>query len=482
MRPTLPARRASLRRLATLGSGLGAAWLTPTWVRAQTTQTDPTAPTAQATQMAAPVLQPLLQQRLAYEGVALAAAHIAPQQAGPDFGFAAARGSAPDADTLFELGSITKTFTALLLADAVLRDEVKLDDAVEAVLPQGLKLRDSQGQPLRWRDLATHRSGLPRLPGNLHEAGGPDPYARYGWAEMQLFLQGWQARQPRDTAYAYSNLGYGLLGQALGLRAGLDYPSLLSQRVLQPLGLAGQIGLAAGPGQRLLPGHDPEGRPVPHWHFQPAMAGAGALLGSARGLARYAQAALGLMDHPLQAAFTLCLQPHGQGPNPRNPVGLAWGLAPLFDRTVFNHDGATAGFSSSLWLDPSRRRASLLLANARVEVTDLALHVLEPKVPPKNMALTRQAAQPLSAEVLAPLAGLYALNPQFKLRVRADGERLFAQASGQGEFELFAKPASEARRFFARITPLEVVFEGAAGPAQALTLYQGGNALRFVKE
>ncbi|MGK3151714.1 serine hydrolase domain-containing protein, partial [Staphylococcus shinii] len=92
-------------------------------------------------------------------------------------------GPRPDADSRFEIGSITKTFTALLLADAVVRGDLKLDGAVEAALPDSLRLRDSAGAPLRWRDLATHRSGLPRLATNMTPAR-PDPYADYDWASL----------------------------------------------------------------------------------------------------------------------------------------------------------------------------------------------------------------------------------------------------------------------------------------------------------
>ncbi|MFT3718389.1 serine hydrolase [Pseudorhodoferax sp.] len=460
----VPTRRTSLKAAAALA--LQGAWPGPSLAQA--------APTPRSEGP----LGPLLARRLQHQGVALAAMRIRQGQA--EHGSAAVRGPLPDALDLFALGSITKTFTALLLADAVVRGEIRLDDAVEDVLPDGLRLRDSRDQPLRWRDLATHRSGLPRLPGNLLTAGAADPYAGYGWREMALFLRGWRGSRPRDTQYAYSNLGYGLLGQALALRAGAgDYPALLARRVLQPLGLAADIGFAAPAGRRTVQGHDADGRPAGPWHFEPAMAGAGALLGCTRGLQRYAQAALGAFEHPLQPAFTLCLQRHGDGPGPINPVGLAWLLAPLDGRTLFNHEGATAGFAASLWLDPVRRTAAAVLSGAATEVGDLALHLAAPEVPPKDFAATRQAAMELPADAVAPLTGVYAFTPQFKLQLRAEGARLFAQATGQGEFELFAQGP---RRFFARVTPLEVAFEGEQGVPPALLLFQGGQQMRAVRE
>lgn len=421
-------------------------------------------------------LAALLEARLKREGTALVAGRLS--QGKTRFAGAARSGSRPDAESVFEIGSITKTFTALLLADAVVRGELKLDGAVEAALPEGLTLRDAQGLPLRWVDLATHRSGLPRLPVNPAPTRPDDPYADYDWAALRVFLQGWRPTAARDGAFGYSNLGYsnlgyGLLGHALALRQGTDYATLLGRRVLQPLGLAGAIGFGL-PG--LLPGHDATGKPAAGWHFQSPTAGAGALHGTARGLLRYAEAALGGFEHPLKAAFSLCLQRQAPGGAPSNPIGLAWLLATLNGRTLFNHDGGTGGFSSSLWLDPARGNASVVLANAQVPVGDLALHLLDDSVPLHDPAAAGQPSITLAAGQLQPLAGVYALNPQFKLAVRADGTRLLAQATGQGEFELFARAPLQ---FFAKVAPVEIEFDV---DAKALTLLQGGNRLRFLRD
>jgi len=144
-------------------------------------------------------------------------------------------------------------------------------------------------------------------------------------------------------------------------------------------------------------------------------------------------------------------------------MGLAWLRAPLNGRVVFNHDGGTAGFSSSLWLDPERKRASAVFANAFVEVNDLALHLLDQSVPPKDLALTDQPQVVLSAEALAALADVYALNPQFKLTLSVRSGELWAQATSQAPFQLFDKAP---RSCFAKVTPLEIaVDEGMPPPA-----------------
>lgn len=432
----------------------------------------------------APSWAAALRERVQHEGRGLVAAEISRE--GVQFASAGHRSAndakAPDpAADLFEYGSITKTFTALLLADAVQRRELALTDPVEDVL--GQRLRDSQGQPLQWVDLATQRSGLPRLPDNMAPRVPADPYADYDAARLKAFLGTWKALVPRQARWEYSNLGFGLLGHALGLRAGKPYAALMRERVLLPLGLDDvRVALPGDALASLLPGHNEAGQTVPRWTFD-TLAGAGALIGSARSLARYAQAALGLIDTPLAQSFALTLTRHADGASTANPVGLGWILGSLNGRRFANHDGGTYGFSSSLFLDLDRRRASLVLANAFAPVTDLALHLLEPTIKPRDVAAeklkTKREAVSVEASGLAPLAGVYALNPQFRLTISQREGRLFAQATGQGEFELFAMGE---RRFFARVVALEVVFEGDGGTPPALVLTQAGQRLRFVRD
>jgi serine-type D-Ala-D-Ala carboxypeptidase/endopeptidase len=432
----------------------------------------------------------LLRQRVAQEGVGLVAFEAS--AAGVRFAAAGARvlgGEPPDEQTRFEWGSISKTFTALLLADLVVRGELKLDDALEEVLPKPLRLRDSKGEPLRWRDVATHRSGLPRLPPNLRPADEADPYADYGADALEAFIAGWRPSLARDTTWEYSNLGYGLLGHALGLRLGLGFEAALRQRVLAPLGLgAVQLRMVGSRVAAAAQGHDAQRKPVPPWQFQ-VLAGAGALVGSITDMARYAQAAVGLLETPLAAAFRLALTRQAAGPEGVG-MGLAWMLGTLVGQPLANHDGGTSGFSSSLMLDLAARRATGVIANAHVVVRDLALHLLHPGAPLRDVAAEQVATKAASERkpvalpesALKLLEGVYAANAQFKINLRSREGRLFAQATGQGEFELFALGEG---RFFARVAPIEVEFEAARtadAPPAAFVLRQSGQRVRFVRE
>ena len=453
---------------------------------------------------AMPDLPPVLAARVRQEGVGLVAFQ---SQAGLPVRFAAAGRirledeAAPGPDTRFEYGSITKTFTALLLADMVRRGDLKLDDAVESALPEGLKLRDSAGEPLRFIDLATQSSGLPRLPANIAPKQPADPYANYDAERLWAALASWKPEHRRGVRFEYSNLGFGLLGEALARRLKTDYATAMAQRVFAPLGLNGLIVRTPGArAERLAQGHDAERRTVPPWQFG-VLAGAGAINGSARELARYAQCALGQIEQPLSPAFRLATQRHTDGPDPRLGggmgisvgIGLGWMLPTVAGRTLVNHDGGTFGMSSSLFLDPATGRAAAVLANAFVVVQDLALHALDGSTPLRDVAAeavqrkvaAERAAAAVPAEALKPLEGTYALTPQFKVAMRVRDGRLFSQATGQGEFELFAREAGNPRHWFARVAPIEIEFEpsdAASARPPAFDLRQAGQRLRFVRD
>ena len=166
--------------------------------------------------------------------------------------------------------------------------------------------------------------------------------------------------------------------------------------------------------------------------------------------------ASGAIDTPLKAAFTLAQKRYGEGMGAKNPQGLAWILATINDRAIVNHDGLTGGFASTLWVEPELKAAVAVFSNASRPITDMGLHLLEPSIPLANLAPMRATAIPVDAKSLQQWVGTYALSPDFKVTIRTRDGKLFAQATGQGEFELFAKSATV---FFARVTPLEIAFE-----------------------
>jgi len=142
-----------------------------------------------------------------------------------------------DGNTVFEIGSVTKVFTSLLLADMVQRGEVKLDDPVAKYLPANVKMPDRNGKAITLIDLATHTSGLPPLPANFNPKDPTNPYADYSVDQLYQFLSSYQLTRDIGSQYQYSNLGGGLLGHVLARRAGTDYETLVRSRICDPLGM-----------------------------------------------------------------------------------------------------------------------------------------------------------------------------------------------------------------------------------------------------
>jgi D-alanyl-D-alanine-carboxypeptidase/D-alanyl-D-alanine-endopeptidase len=223
--------------------------------------------------------------------------------------------SALDGDTVFEIGSVTKVFTSLLLADMVQRGEVALTDPVAKYLPPGIKMPERGGRQITLQDLATHTSGLPRLPPNLAPKDPANPYADYSVEQLYQFLSSYQLTRDIGSQYEYSNLGGGLLGHALARRAGMDYGALVRSRICEPLEMKSTgITLSAGMKARMAVGHDRSLDAVENWDL-PALAGAGGLRSTANDLLTFLAANLGYTKSVLAPAMSAMLatrRPYGR--------------------------------------------------------------------------------------------------------------------------------------------------------------------------
>src|SRR5215469_5339112 len=140
-----------------------------------------------------------------------------------------------DGDTVFEIGSATKVFTSLVLMDMVRKGEVALDDPISKYLPASVKVPERSNRKITFADLSTQSSGLPRLPTNLNPKDPNNPYADYTAQQLYDFLSGYALTRDIGSQYEYSNLGVGLLGHVLALRAGSGYEAMVRARILNPL-------------------------------------------------------------------------------------------------------------------------------------------------------------------------------------------------------------------------------------------------------
>jgi CubicO group peptidase (beta-lactamase class C family) len=282
-----------------------------------------------------------------------------------------------DADSVFEIGSITKVFTAILLAEMADRGEVKLDDPVSAYLPQSVRIPERNGRKITLLDLSTQTSGLPRMPDNLKPRDQSNPYADYSVEQMYEFLGRCELGRDIGSQYEYSNLGVGLLGHALARRAGKTYEAILRERVLDPLGMT-HTGITLTPWMKdhLAKGHDNQGRPTANWDI-PTLAGAGALRSTMHDMLRFARANLdpagGRLTRIMQQTHAVRV-PTGR---PDMSVGLNWHIRRVGDQDVVWHNGGTGGYRTWLGLDTKRRRAAVILTNSQLANDDLGYELLK---------------------------------------------------------------------------------------------------------
>lgn len=348
-------------------------------------------------------------------------------------------GEAFDGSTLFELGSISKVFTALILADMANKGEVSLSDPAEKYLPAGHRMPERNGRKITLRDLATHVSGLPRLPDNMPFADTQDPYADYTEAMMLAFLDGYELTRDVGERWEYSNLGAGLLGYLLGRAAGSDYETLLRERITTPLGMSDTaVTLPDDLAARLATPHDEYLRPTKPWAL-PSLAGAGGIRSTAEDMLKFAAAVLDPAS-PIGDAMKTALSVREDMGNERAEQALGWQVVhPEPGREVIQHGGGTGGFRTHLVLEPSTGRAVIALANSAAEpsATDLAMHALigssvaeTPPVPPAPPPASVHTEVTLPAAELDRVTGSYDFGNGVVFEITREGDGLRAQRKG----------------------------------------------------
>ena len=278
----------------------------------------------------------------------------------------------PDGDTVFEIGSVTKMFTSTLLADLVLREELGLDTPVQSLLGAAARMPTRNGDEITLGHLATHNSGLPRLPDNFDPADESNPYADYDAERLYAFLSSHQLRRDIGEAVEYSNVGYGLLGHALALREGTGYEALVTERILEPLQMSDTaIELTPLLRERLAPGHDERLRPAANWDLT-ALAGAGALRSTVNDMLTFLEANMGLRESALRPAMEFAHAPRLSDPALGMDLGLGWVIATEGDRRFVWHNGATGGYASFIGFDPQALAGVVVLSNSAARVDNLA--------------------------------------------------------------------------------------------------------------
>lgn len=363
-------------------------------------------------------------------------------------------GSTPTGESIFEIGSITKVFTSLLTQVQEDQDELDWDDSIGELLP-GTIFASDQVASITLRELATHRSGLPRIPDNMEMSDPMNPYEGYDRVRLLEFVGGLEP-ESLIKEYAYSNLAVGLLGEIASDAAGADYGPAMYRDVLQPLSMNDSgVQLREDQENRLAQGFS-AGADMPNWDGFDALAGAGALLSSVDDMLTFIGANLNPdnLQEPLDAIRVT--QAGGE-------TALGWHILNTDDgHPVFWHNGGTGGYASYLAIRPDTGTGVVILSASTDynKITELGFDQISGRV--ADRSVTNLDAYP----------GSYQIAEGFVLTVSVEDDELCAQATGQGAFKLTPSAKNE---FVFPAADIRIVFDiGDDGLAGSLTLFQGG--------
>lgn len=501
-----------------------------------------------------------------------------------NFGNVKTGGVPANEHSIYEIGSISKVFTAILLAQQVLDGKVKLDDPAQKYLPKEARVPQRGGKEILLANLSDHTSGLPRMPSNFTPADPGNPFADYTVAQLYSFLSSYELTRDIGSAYEYSNLAQGLLGHVLALNAGMSYEELMKKTIASPLQMKEtKIALDDKMKKNLATGYS-NGVAVENWDI-PTLAGAGAIRSSTFDMLKFLAANMGLKKSPLYPAMKMTHEVrHDKAGAMR--VGLGWHIAKGKNGDVIWHNGGTGGYRTFAGFVKETSTGVVVLTNSSAGADDIGFHLLNPDAPlaevkpsivpalrkeidargvegamnlyqelkksstpydfsenmlnilgysylEKNLpvalslfklnmeqfpnssnvydsygeALAKNNQKDLAIEnykkslelnpgntggikalenlgvkyqpsdadvaesVLETYVGTYALAPTFNIEITRNGKQLFAQATGQNKFEIFAKTANE---FYLKVVAASLTFNSNGQQVESLTLHQNG--------
>jgi CubicO group peptidase (beta-lactamase class C family) len=382
---------------------------------------------------------------------------------------------AVDGNTVFEIGSMTKVFTSLILMDMVAHHEVALDDPVQKFLPASVKIPQRNGKQITLADLSTQSSGLPRMPSNFNPKDSSNPYADYTVRQMYDFLSGYQLTRDIGSQYEYSNLGVGLLGHVLALRAGADYETLVRQRICTELGMTDtRITLTPAMTARLAEGHTEAGEPTANWDL-PTFAGAGALRSTTNDILTFLAANLGFRQTPLAANMAAELAIRKPTGMPNLEVAYAWHILTKNGNTIVWHNGGTGGYRTFMGFDPKAKVGVVVLSNISTSVgtDDIGRHLLDASYPLQNIAPPKEHTEiSMSGAAFEKFVGNYQLAPAVVLSFMRDGDKFMTQITGQGKIQIYPDGPMT---FFLKAVDAQLKFDiDVNGNATQVTLHQNG--------
>lgn len=283
----------------------------------------------------------------------------------------------PDGNTIYEIGSITKVFTSLVLADMSIKHQLNLTDPISKFLPKTVKTPVRNGKEISLLSLSTHRSGMPRFPYNVDPKNLEQPYADYTVDKLYEYVSHFEPPFDIDTKWRYSNVAYGLLGNILTLKAKKDFETLITEEICKPLNLNNTvISLTAKQKSNLATGHAETGTAVGLTDLG-AIGPGGSIRSTANDLLTFAEANLGLIKTNLSPAIELThvLQAKKDGNDTYTTMG--WTLVSDDGKNLLFKDGGMPGYCTFLGIDKKNRIGVVVLSNSNNSVSDIGRHILD---------------------------------------------------------------------------------------------------------
>lgn len=380
-------------------------------------------------------------------------------------------------NSVFEIGSISKVFTTILLADQVLKGDMSLDDPISKYLPEDVNVPERNGKVITLKHLATHTSGLPRMPDNFRPIDPNNPFLGYEKEQVYEFLSGHELTRDIGTTYEYSNFGMGLLGHLLELQSGKTYEGLVKERIATIYGMS-DTGITLTPSMetRLAKGHA-YGNEVSNWDIT-GLAGAGAIRSTASDMLKFLSVNIGEAEKTIEKAMKLSHKSAFKNKDTNFEIGLGWHYAN--EGTIVWHNGGTGGYRAFAGFNKNDNNAVVVFTNCIESVDDIGLHLLNAS----NKLTSSEPKEELPVvevanSILESYEGTYELAPTFSIEITREDNQLFAQATGQPKFPVF--PSAE-DTFFLKVVEANVVFnKDDDGKVTSLTLNQNGQSLKGKK-
>jgi serine-type D-Ala-D-Ala carboxypeptidase/endopeptidase len=385
-------------------------------------------------------------------------------------GSALGASSGTQQEQLFEIGSITKVFTGLLLAQAVEKGDFSLDDSLGKVLAGTVNFQSSATAAISLRQLITHSACLPRsAPGLAESVYLADPYASLTRLEMWDALRSIQLESQPPCAAAYSNLGLALVGEILSHHYKKPWADLVSERITLPLGMKDTVQVLGDKAARLAQGYNNQAK-VAGWEFK-AMAGAGALRSTVSDMLIFSRAMMAGSAGPLGPASQRIREPLGMFQN--SQIGYAVFIRGPEHKRSYLRDGLTGGYRAQWTISPSTQEAVIALAsNAQAPITKMQSLLMAGLYPP--------AAQPRGTPVnaIGDYAGTYRVDKNTAIAFVAQNAKLYRRITGGGYRVL--QPAS-ADTFVDTDVGVQYVFQRHNGALASLEYSQGGGGFKALK-